>query len=178
MADTNLVELFTDIADAIRTQEESEEDISALDFPQRILDLVGGGLDVDEIEYTYGVEIFEEYIPTSSPDYNIYHGLGVTPTISFIITLESLEDVISKAIELKKSIGITAMTYELNSTIKGANGHGINTSGSPASGGVNYSSYYAPNAERIRFSTQYGGFWGKVFWFAMTYKNKGEEENG
>lgn len=33
-----------DIADAIRTQEESEDAISVEDFAQRILDLVGGGM--------------------------------------------------------------------------------------------------------------------------------------
>lgn len=83
MADTNLVELFTDIADAIREKEESEDEISALDFPQRILDLVGGG----GINFSY-----EEYTPSttvtlgSDGGQTFYHYFGSKANIFMILS--------------------------------------------------------------------------------------------
>lgn len=51
MAATNLTELFTDVADAIREKDGSTEAIAAADFPTRILALAtGGGFNLDDYD--------------------------------------------------------------------------------------------------------------------------------
>ena len=106
----SLTDLFTQIANSIRSKDGTTEPIVATDFPQRILDIPsGGGSGLPDSIKTGTYIVAEDTVETIT----IPHGLGTTPTMFFIFP-DNPEYIIGNIgytfLGTAKDIGITFAT--------------------------------------------------------------------